>query len=255
MKLISAIRTLSFVSLLTAVCITSSIYAQVSLPERNPCKFSIRGGAMSNNGDQAANLRLKSTTDVMYTINLDYAAVGEAELVVDILHFRGAGMSFQAAGLYARPEFKASGSLPINSGSHRVGLTQLEMVRAALVFTFNGTDPYVMFELPYHSNHEAVLGISGIIARTEKTTLTPYATDSLGITSIHGEYAQALGVTFGWNWRIGESGWVFGLNGEVMFVVNKSHLVTIDTGENSLYSFSKLEFAPRIITAGIGYHF
>ncbi|MBL0104792.1 MAG: hypothetical protein IPP51_14150 [Bacteroidetes bacterium] len=235
MKLTSTIRTLNSIVLFSLMCITSSVYAQVSLPERNPCKLSFRAGAMSNNGDNAANLRLRTSGDVMYTINLDYAAVGEAELVTDLLHFRGAGMSLQTAALYARPEFKVSGSLPTNAGDHRVGLTQLEMVRAALVFTFNGTDPYVMFELPYHSNHEAVLGICGMIARTEKTTMTSYATDSLGITSIKGDFCQALGVTFGWNWRIGDSGWVFGLNGEVMFVVNKSHLVTFETDENSIY--------------------
>jgi hypothetical protein len=112
-----------------------------------------------------------------------------------------------------------------------------------------------MFELPYHSNKEAVLGICGMIIRTEKTKLTTYAVDTLKIKKITGEYSQALGVTFGWNWRLGESGWVMGINGALMFVLNKSYLVEIETDESSPNSSGKIEIAPRILTAGIGYRF
>lgn len=231
--------------------ISGKIYSQVSLPERNPFKLSFRGGALSNNNDLAAELKSKSDIRVSYTINTDYSAIGEAELAADLIRFRGAALGIQVSGMYARPEFISTGV----QSTQRVGLTQMEILRANITISFNGSDPYTMFELPYHSNKEAVLGISGMIIRTEKTKLTAYATDSLGIKSIAGEYSQALGVTFGWNWRLGESGWVLGVNGAVMFVINKSHLVKVTTEENSRFTSDYLDFAPRVLTAGIGYHF
>ena len=233
-------------------CILSAnVHGQVSLPERNPFKLSFRGGVLSNNGDLSAILKSKTELDNQYRIDFNYTAIGEAELAAEIFRFRGAGIGMQVSGMYGQPELRAEH----NGKFQRVGLTQLQMVRANLTVSFNGSDPYTMFELPYHSNKEAVLGICGMIMRTETTKLTPYATDSLLIRKISGEYSQALGVTFGWNWRLGESGWVIGINGAVMFVINKSHLLTVESEENSPYSSAKLDFAPRFITGGIGYHF
>ena len=229
----------------------SFVQSQVSLPERNPLKLSVRGGALSNNGDLGAAIRNKTDNEVAFTVNTDYAAIGEVELSIDLLKFRGVGLGLQFAGLYSRPEFKAKGT-DLNK---RIGLTQLGIVRANLTISFNGSDPYTMFELPYHSNKEAVLGITGMIIRTENTELTPFAKDSLMISNIGGEYCQALGVTFGWNWRLGESSWVVGINGAVMFVINQSHLVRVTTSEESLYQPDYIDFAPRLLTAGIGYHF
>ncbi len=243
---------LLFFAFLIAIFSQNTASAQVSLPDRNPLKLTFRAGGMSNNGDLAAKLKMKSDGEVGYSVDLDYAAIGEAELSIDLLHFRGAGLGMQFATMFARPEFIATDPY---GKSQRAGLTQLEILRASISFSFNGTDPYTMFELPYHSNKEAVLGISGMIVRTEKTALTSYATDSLGIKSIGGEYSQALGINFGWNWRLGQSGWVIGINGAVMFAVNKSRLVNVDTKETSLYSSDRLDFAPRVITAGFGYHF
>lgn len=240
----------TFILLLFLSC-SLDMNAQVSLPERNPFKLTFRGGGLSNNNDQAAQLKSKLEDALPVTVNTDYAAIGEVELSADLIRFRGASIHLQVSGLYARPEFKSTGP----TGIHRVGLTQVEIARANLVVAFNGSDPYTMFELPYHSNKEACIGIAGMIIRTEKTTLTPYAKDSLGIKSIHGEYSQALGVTLGWNWRLGESSFVMGINGALMFVINKSHLVTVETEETSSYSTGVLDFAPRVLTAGIGYHF
>lgn len=233
-------------------CASLSTTAQVSLPERNPIKLTVRAGAMSNNGDLAAQLSKKSDGEFGRTVDLNYAAIGEAELGIDILHFRGAGLSMQFSAMYARPELMSTDE---TGKSTRVGLTQLEIARASLSFTFNGTDPYTMFELPYHSNKEAVLGVTGMIIRTEKTQLTSYATDTLGIESIKGEYCQAMGLNFGWNWRLGQSGWVLGISGEFMWAINKSRLVNVTTKESSQYTSDRLDFAPRIITAGFGYHF
>ena len=237
--------------LFVLVALTSSLHAQVSLPERNPCKLSFRGGALSNNADMAAFLKSKTELDNQFTVNTNYTALGEAELAVDIFRFRGAGIGMQVSGLYCRPEFRAK-----KTGiDQRVALTEMQMVRMNLTVSFNGTDPYTMFELPYHSNKEAVLGVTGMIVRTQNTKLTPYATDSLMIKKISGDYCQALGVTFGWNWRLGESGWVLGINGAVMFVINKSHLAKIEMEDESKYKGDYLDFAPRLITAGLGYHF
>ena len=232
--------------------ISFSGFAQrITAPERNPCKLSIRGGAMSNNHDQAAELKSKFENGQNFTVNTDYAAIGEVELGFDVVRMRGACLGFQMSTLYSRPEFKSTSA---EGKMQRVGLTQMGIVRANLTISFNGSDPYTMFELPYHSNKEAVLGISGMIIKTDKTKLTRYAVDTLGITKIHGDYAQALGITFGWNWRIGESGWVAGINGALMFVINKSHLVKVET-DDRLYTSDYVDFAPRILTAGIGYHF
>lgn len=207
---------------------------------------------MSNNRDQAAELKSKYEDGKSYTINTDYAAIGEVELSAELLRMRGACLGIQASAMYSRPEFKSTAH---DGTMQRVGLTQMGIIRANLTISFNGSDPYTMFELPYHSNKEAVLGITGMIIRTENTKLTPFAVDSIGINRIHGEYSQALGLTFGWNWRIGESGWVAGINGALMFVVNKSHLVEVETTEESFYESDYLDFAPRVITAGLGYHF
>lgn len=206
---------------------------------------------MSNNGDQAAILRSKSVMDQNFKVNLNFAAIGEAELSADVIRFRGAGLGIQAAVLYAQPEVTAE----FKGKMERIALTQLQMIRMNLTISFNGSDPYTMFELPYHSNKEAVLGISGMIIRTDQTRMTAFAKDSLQIKSLTGEYCQAMGVTFGWNWRLGESGWVFGLNGAVMFVINKSYLYKVETEADGQYTSDKLLFAPRFITAGFGYHF
>lgn len=230
---------------------TVLVQAQVSLPERNPFKFTVRGGAMSNNGDLAAILRSKTVMDQNFKINLNYAAIGEAELSADVIRFRGAGLGLQASVLYAQPEVRAE----YKGKFERVALTQLQIIRMSLTVSFNGSDPYTMFELPYHSNKEAVLGVTGMIIRTDQTQMTPFAKDSLKIKSLTGEYCQAMGVTFGWNWRLGESGWVFGLNGAVMFVINKSYLYKVETEADGEYTSDKLLFAPRFITAGFGYHF
>jgi hypothetical protein len=243
---------LSFIYLpLLLLFIVTGAYSQVSLPERNPFKLTFRGGAMSNNNDLAAELKSKSDKHVIYTVNTDYAAVGEAELAADLIRFRGAALGMQVSGIYSHPEFKVKNA----DESHRVGLTQMEIVRANITISFNGSDPYTMFELPYHSNKEAVLGVTGMIMRTEKTHLTSFASDTLGISKIAGDYCQALGVTFGWNWRLGESPWVIGINGAIMFVVNKSHLVKVYMDDDSSLTSDFIDFAPRILTAGIGYHF
>lgn len=230
----------------------NGVLAQVSLPERNPLKLTVRGGAMSNNGDLAAQLKMKSDGELGYTVDMYYAAIGDAELSIDLLHFRGAGLGLQVSGMFARPELKSTDTY---GNSQRVALTEIQIARATLSFTFNGSDPYTMFELPYHSSKEAVLGVSAMVMRTQNTTLTSFATDTLGIESINGDWCSALGLNFGWNWRLGESGWVFGISGDVMFVINKSHLVDVKTKETSLYTSDRLDFAPRIITAGFGYHF
>jgi hypothetical protein len=231
--------------------LTQNTLAQVSLPERNPLKLTIRGGAMSNNGDLSAILRSKTVMDLNYKINLNYAAIGEAELSVDIFRFRGAGIGLQVSAMYAHPEIRAE----YRGKFERIGLTQMQILRANLTVSFNGSDPYTMFELPYHSNKEAVLGVAGMIVRTDQTSLTPYAKDSLMIQDMKGDYCQAVGVTFGWNWRLGESGWVFGLNGALMFAVNKSYLFKVNTDADGAYESDKLLFAPRVLTAGFGYHF
>jgi hypothetical protein len=41
----------------------------------------------------------------------------------------------------------------------------------------------------------------------------------------------------------------------VMFVINKSHLADVTTEQDSKFTSGQIEFAPRVLTAGLGYHF
>lgn len=243
-------KTYPFILVLLLAFATYS-HAQVSLPERNPFKLTVRGGAMSNNGDLSAVLRKKANWDDNYKLNINYTAIGEVELSADLLKFRGSGIGMSASVMYGQPEIRAE----YKGKFERVALTQLQIVRMNLFLSFNGTDPYTMFELPYHSNKEAVLGVTGMIIRTDQTEMTPFAKDSLGLKDLQERYCQALGVTFGWNWRLGESGWVFGLNGAVMFVINKSYMYKMETEADGPLTSDNMLFAPRLITAGFGYHF
>jgi hypothetical protein len=40
-----------------------------------------------------------------------------------------------------------------------------------------------------------------------------------------------------------------------MFVINKSHLVKVEMDEDASLKSGMLDLAPRVLTAGLGYHF
>ncbi|MFM9026664.1 MAG: hypothetical protein ACKOQ6_01540, partial [Bacteroidota bacterium] len=84
---------------------------------------------------------------------------------------------------------------------------------------------------------------------------TKEATDSLGITELNGNTCRALGVYIGWNWRLGQSGWVFGISGSVMWEWRKNYLINFETTDEAKFTSGTLPFAPRQITGGFGYHF
>ena len=123
------------------------------------------------------------------------------------------------------------------------------------MLSFNGTDPYTMFQMPYHSQNEAVLGVTLMGMRSEDVAVTEMAKDSIGISEIKGGIAKAAGIYFGLNWRIGESGWVFGVSASLMWHYDRNHWINIKTDESSAYTPGYIDMAPRFAQAGFGYHF
>ncbi len=225
--------------------------AQVTIPERSPIAFTVRGGLISNNGDLAAQIRMKTDYDNTWAVNTYYATAAEAVLGIDMIRMRTTDIVLHISALGAEPELRAKSP----TGDHKVADSQLGIARASITFSFNN-DNYKMFGMPWHTNHEAILGITGSFMYSTNFELSNFAKDTLGITNIKGDQAvKSLGITFGWNWRILDSGWVFGLNGSILWFADENPLMRFETGEASLYNPAKLTFAPRILQAGLGYHF
>ncbi len=228
-----------------------TLTAQVTIPERSPFSFTVRGGMISNNGDLAAQIRLKTDYHSTWAVNTYYAAAGEAVLGIDVFRLRTTDIVLHLSALGAEPELRAKSP----TGDYKVADSQLGLARAAITFSFN-SDNYKMFGMPWHTNHEAILGITGSFMYATNIELSSFAKDTLGISAIKGDQpVKSLGVTFGWNWRIADSGWVFGLNGSILWFADAKPLLEIETGEASLYNPDHLTLAPRILEAGIGYHF
>lgn len=230
---------------------SSSAFAQVTIPERSPVAFVVRGGLISNNGDLASQIRLKTNYDNTWAVNTYYAAAAEAVLSIDMIRLRSTDIVLHISALGSEPEIRAKSP----TGDYKVADSQLGLARAAITFSFNN-DNYKMFGMPWHTNHEAVLGITGSFMYATNFELSRFASDTLGITAIKGDKAvKSLGVIFGWNWRIADSGWIIGLTGSLLWFADENPLLRFETGEASLYNPDKLTFAPRILQAGIGYHF
>ena len=227
------------------------VSAQVSIPERSPIAFGVRGGLISNNGDLASQFRLKTEYNSTWSVNTFYATAVEAVLGIDMVRLRTTDIVLHISALGAEPELRAKSE----TGDHKVADSQLGIARASITFSFNN-DNYKMFGMPWHTNHEAILGVTGSFMYSTNFELSQFAKDTLGIVSIDGDRAvKSLGITFGWNWRIADSGWVIGLNGSILWFADENPLMKFNTGEASLYTAGKLTFAPRILQAGIGYHF
>ena len=229
----------------------NTISAQVTVPERSPISFGVRGGLISNNGDLASNLRLKTDYDNLWAVNTYYATAAEAVLSIDMIRLRTTDIVLHISALGAEPELRAKHE----DRDYKVADSQLGIARASITFSFNN-DNYKMFGMPWHTNHEAILGITGSFMYATNFELSNFAKDTLGLSSIKGDQAvKSLGVTFGWNWRIADSGWVIGLTGSILWFADENPLLKFETAEESLYHSDKLTFAPRILQAGLGYHF
>lgn len=205
--------------ILSLFCLHSSLlFAQVNVPERSPISFGVRGGMISNNGDLASQFRLKTDYDSHLSVNTYYATAGEAVLGIDMIRLRTTDIVLHISALGAAPELRAKSP----TGDYKVADSQLGIARASITFSFN-SDNYKMFAMPWHSNHEAVLGITGSFMYATNFELSNFAKDTLGIANIKGDQAvKSLGVTFGWNWRIADSGWVIGLSGSVLWFADEN---------------------------------
>lgn len=244
-------KNISTYLLLLLLFISHSSTGQITMSERSPVFFGIRGGMISNNGDLASQIRLKNEYDNAWSLNTYYASAAEAVLSFDMIRLRTTDIVLHLSALVSEPELRAKNK----SADYKVAASQFGMARASLTFSFN-SDNYKMFSMPWHSNHEAVLGITGAFMYATNFELSNFAKDTLGLSEIKGEEAvKALGVTFGWNWRIASSGWVIGLHGSMLWFADDKPLLEFRTGEASLYEPDKFTLAPRILQAGIGYHF
>lgn len=229
------------------------VSAQVTFRERTRWTWMAKGGAMANNPDNMAQLWMKDNLfgDGGWMVKPYYAALPELQVSFDAVKLRGAIIGLSLSGMYSETELNASS----RDQKFLLGLMPTEMLRGTLTLSFNGSDRYTMFEMPYHSQNEAVLGVTAIGMRSEDAPVSARGRDSLGVTSIKGGISKAAGIYFGLNWRIGQSGWVFGVSASLMWNVDGNHWATVKTDDSSVYTSGYIDMAPRIAQAGLGYHF
>ncbi len=227
--------------------------AQVTWRERTRWTWTAKYGVLANNPDYEAQMWLKDNIfgNGGWFVKPYYSAMPEVAVSFDAIRMRGAVLGLQLAGSYMESELNAKSE----NTKFRLGITPTQMLRGTLMLSFNGTDPYTMFQMPYHSQNEAVLGVTLMGMRSEDVAVTDMAKDSIGISEIKGGIAKAAGIYFGLNWRIGESGWVFGVSASLMWHYDRNHWINIKTDESSAYTPGYIDMAPRFAQAGFGYHF
>ena len=248
-------KTRNFSAILTVILMTvflRPVHAQVSIPERSPLTIFARFGLLGNNPDFKVKLFKKDNKSDRWSVRSEYAAAPELGFGFDLVRFRAAVIGCQLSGLYAQQELIAADSVD----EFRVGLPPVGMIRGAVTLSFNGSEPYTMFALPYHSTSEMVVGVSGALLQTVDTKPTKISSDSLGITNIRGgNLVQVIGFFLGFNWRLGESGFVMGVCGSMMWTPEKKQLLSVETGESSPFNTGNLIFDPRTAQFTLGYHF
>ncbi|MFM9051625.1 MAG: hypothetical protein ACKOKF_04790, partial [Bacteroidota bacterium] len=208
----------------------SSAQGIITPPERSPFSLHARFGLLTNNPDLAVKLYDKRDSANYRTLNTGYMAAPELSLNIDIVRYRAMVFGAQLTAVMAQPGLHVKG----DGVDYLAGLTDLYMAKGTLWFSFNTSgDPYSLFSLPYHSQGESVIGITGAFLETKDVLPTKEATDSLGITELNGNTCRALGVYIGWNWRLGQSGWVFGISGSVMWEWRKNYLINFETTDEA----------------------
>ena len=233
-------------------CKKSFAQGIITPPERSPFSLHARFGLLTNNPDLALKLYNKQDSSNYRTINTGYMAAPELSLNIDLIRYRAIVFGAQITALVAQPELRVKGE----NCDYLAGLTDLYMAKGTLWLAINTSgDPYTMFSLPYHGQGESVIGITGAFVETKDIKPTKPAADSLGITELNGNTSRAVGVYFGWNWRLGQSGWVFGISGSLMWQLHNNYLINFETTTEAKYTSGTLPFAPQLITGGFGYHF
>ncbi len=238
---------------LTLLFLTHFANAQSITPgARNPFSFQARFGLLTNNPDLGAKLYNKIDTTLYREINTGYMAAPELDLNIDLVRYKAMCIGVQLSAIVAQPGLHVKGG----ETEYLAGVTDLYMAKGTLWFSFNSSgDPYSLFSLPYHGQGESIIGFTGAFSETNDIQPAYPATDSLGITNINGNTCRSIGFLFGWNWRLGQSSWVFGISGSLMWSLDDNYLINFETSEEAPYKPATLEFAPRLITGGLGYHF
>ena len=83
----------------------------------------------------------------------------------------------------------------------------------------------------------------------------PPGNDTLDLKTINGNTCRTLGAYIGWNTRLGQSGWVFGIHASVMWRLKNNYLINFETNDASRFTSGTMPFEPRMILGGFGYHF
>ena len=247
----STYRRILFLSLFSLLSLQS--VSQVTWRERTRWTWAAKYGVLANNPDYEAQMWLKDNIfgNGGWFVKPYYSAMPELSVSFDAVRMRGAVLGLQVAGSYMESELNAKSQ----DSKFRMGITPTQMLSGTLTLSFNGTDPYTMFQMPYHSQNEAVLGVTWMGMRSEDVAGTQAVKDTLGVSEINGGMAKAAGIIFGLDWRIGESGWVLGVSACLMWHYDRNHWINIKTDESSPYTPGYIDMAPRIAQAGFGYHF
>lgn len=242
--------------LLTAAFVSGQDYQTgmdaISPPERSPFSFHFRVGALSNNQDRSAKLYDRTDSTKYKMVNTGVMTAPELSFNIDLVRYRAMTFGVQLSAIVAQPGLHVTSRFD----DYLVGVTDLYMAKGTVWFAFNASgDAYTMFSVPYHGQGEAVIGITGAIMETRDIKGARPGNDTLDLKLINGNTSRAIGFNIGWNWRLGQSAWVFGVSGSIMWKLRKNYLINYETNDSSPYTSGTMPFEPRLITGGFGYHF
>jgi len=224
----------------------------ISPPERSPFSLHARVGVMVNNPDLPAKLYAKGDSSDYKMLNLGVMTIPEVSLNIDLYRHKAITIGVQLTAIVAQPGIHVTSRFD----DYLAGVTDLGIAKGTVWMAYNASgDPWTMFSVPYHGQGESVIGITGLFAESRDIAGAPPGNDTLDLKQINGNTCRAIGAYVGWNWRLSQSGWVFGIHGSILWRLQDNYLINFETNETSAYTSGTLPFEPRMITGGFGYHF
>jgi hypothetical protein len=224
----------------------------ISPPERSPFSWHARVGVMVNNADVPAKLYLKDDSSKYQMINLGVMTTTELSFNLDLLRRKAITLGLQISAMVAQPGLHVTSRFD----DYLVGVTDLGIAKGTIWMAYNASgDPWTMFSVPYHGQGESLIGITGLFAETRDIPGAKPGNDTLDLKLVNGNTCRAIGAYIGWNRRLGQSGWVFGIHASILWRLKDNYLINFETNDSSRYTSGTLPFEPRMITGGFGYHF
>lgn len=224
----------------------------ISPPERSPFSLHARVGVMVNNPDVPAKLYLKGDSSQYKMMNLGVMTASEVFFNIDLVRHKAITIGMQVGAVIAQPGIHVTSRFD----DYLAGVTDLGMAKGTIWLAYNASgDPWTMFSVPYHGQGESVIGITGIIAETRDIQGNPPGNDTLDFKLINGNTCRSVGAYLGYNRRLGQSGWVFGIHASILWNLPNNYLINFETNDASRYTSGTMPFEPRMITGGFGYHF